>query len=95
MNYFEQIEAMHQQVREYVEQKEPDYKVVEIDAYFTTSYMSTFASQGEVLPRQDFILAEIKARFRVNARYINKRLTCEVSVMNDGKLYLSDQVIHI
>ena len=93
MNYFEQIEAMHQQVREYVERKEPDYKVTEIDAYFTTSYMSTLASQGEVLPRQEFILVEIKARFRVNARYINKRLTCDVWVLDNGTLHIGDQLV--
>ncbi len=95
MNYFEQIEAMHQQVREYVEAQEPYHKVTSIDGYATSTYMPTLASQGEVLPRQDFILAEVTMRFRVHARYINKRLTCEVYVMNDGKLYLADQVIHI
>jgi len=94
MNYFEQIEAMHQQVREFVEHAEPDYKVAEIEACFTTSYKPTLASKGEVLPRRDFILTEVNAHFRVNAHYINRILECKVYVMPDGKLYLADQVIH-
>jgi NH3-dependent NAD+ synthetase len=102
LNYFEQIEAMHQQVREYVEKMEPKYKVAEIEATFTTSYKAkrispeeALASLGKALPRQDFILTEIKARFRVNAYYIDKLLDCEILVMSDGNLYLADQKIHI
>src|SRR5260370_31048748 len=91
MNYFEQIEAMHQQVREYVEQQEPDYKVVSVDGYATSTYMSTLASQGEVLPRQDFILAEVTMRFRVHARYIS--LTCDVWVLPNGKLHMGDRMV--
>ena len=95
MNYFEQIEAMHQAVREYVEAQEPDYKVAEIEADFTTSYKPTLASKGEFLPRQDFVLTEIKAQFRVNAYYINKVLEYKLYVMPDGKLYLANQEIYI
>ena len=45
MNYFEQIEAMHQAVREYVEQQEPEYKVVSVDLNATSEYKQTLASQ--------------------------------------------------
>ncbi len=93
MNYFEQIEAMHQQVREYVEQQEPYYKVTSIDGYATSTYMPTLASRGEVLPRQDFILAEITMRFRVSASYINSRLTCDVLVTSEGKLHMGDRLV--
>ena len=91
---FEQIEAIHQQVREYVEQAMPGYKVAEIEADFTTTYKPTLASQGEFLPRQDFILAEINAQFRVNAYFINDILECKVYIMYDGKFYLDDRAIH-
>lgn len=94
MNYFEQIEAMHQQVREFVEQQEPDYKVAEIEAEITTSYKpKPVVIEERVWPRQEFILAEITAHFRVNAHYLNRILDCKVYVLPDGKLYLTDQVI--
>ena len=93
MNYFEQIETMHQAVREYVEQQEPTYKVTTIDGYATSEYRPTLASQGEVLPRQDFILAEVTIRFRVNASYITQRLTCEVFVTSEGKLHMGDRLV--
>ncbi len=95
MNYYEQIEAMHQAVREYVEELEPDYKVAEIEASFTTSYKPTLASQGEVLPRREFVLTEIQARFHVNAYYINKVLEYKIWVMHDGKLHIANKDIHI
>lgn len=95
MDYFEQIEAMHQQVREYVEKMEPDFKVTVIDGYLTTNYAPTLASQGEFLPLQDFILTEVKARFRVHASYINKRLSCDVYMMDNGNLHTGDRLVSI
>src|SRR5258708_1479146 len=70
MNYFEQIEVMHQAVREYVEEQEPDYKVVSVDSSATSEYKQTLASQGEIHPKyQEYILAEIQLRFKVHAFY--------------------------
>jgi hypothetical protein len=92
---FEQIEAMHQQVREFVEHAEPDYKVAEIKADFTTSYKpKPIVIEEGVWPHQDFILTEITAQFRVNAYSGNDVLECKVYVFPDGKFYLADQAIH-
>lgn len=101
MNYFEQIEAMHQQVREYIEAQEPEYKVISIDGSATSEYRQDLESQGEIHPRYaNFILAEIQLRFRVSARHvtaytgnISQRLTCDVFVTSEGKLHMGDRMI--
>jgi hypothetical protein len=98
MEYFKQIEAMHEQVRKFVEEQEPDFKVVSVDGYSGTSYMPPLHGQGEISPKHaEFVLTEIKLRFRVDARYLasNKRgrLDCDVYVTSDGKLYMADQVL--
>jgi hypothetical protein len=101
MNYFEQIAAMHQQVREYVEKMEPDYKVVTVDGYTTSEYRQDLASQGEIHPKYaHFILAEVQLRFKVSARHvtaytgnISHRLICDVLVTSDGTLHTGDRLV--
>jgi hypothetical protein len=98
MNYFEQIEAMHQQVREYVEKMEPNYKVVSIDSSASSEYKQTLASQGEIHPKyQEYILAEIQLRFKVHAFYKagNRHLSCDVWVLPNGMLHMRDRLVSI
>ena len=95
MNYFEQIEAMHQQVREFVEQQEPIYKVVSIDSEASSEYKQTLKSRGEIHPDyQEYILAEIQLRFKVHAFYQagNRHLSCDVWVLDNGTLYMGDRL---
>ncbi len=97
MNYFEQIEAMHQQVREYVESLEPDYKVTSIDGYFTTEYVPSgkFPLVPDLDKMPEYVLLKIQARFRVSAEYLGgvKRLSCEVNVMSNGQLFTGDRLV--
>ncbi len=98
MEYFEQVKAMHQLVRTFVENHEPMYKVTSIDGYATTNYMPTLGNQQEISPsRAEFVLAEIAMRFRVSARYLgsNKGLSCDVYVTSDGNLYMGDRLMSI
>ena len=97
MNYFEQIEAMHQAVREYVEEQEPDYKVVSVDSSATSEYKQTLASQGEIHPKyQEYILAEIQLRFKVHAFYQagRRHLSCDVWVLPNGVLHMGDRLVN-
>jgi ATP-dependent Zn protease len=89
---FQEITALHQQVREYVEQQEPAYKVTSIDGYSTTGYMCTLANQDE------YIHVRTDIRFRVSgiqagARY--KRISCDVHVTSDGQLFMGDRLVSI
>ncbi len=96
MEYFEQVKAMHQQVRTFVENHEPMYKVVSIDGYVTTNYMPTLRNQQEFPPSHaEFILTEIMMRFRVSARYLgsNQGLSCDVYVTSEGKLHMGDRLM--
>jgi hypothetical protein len=97
MNYFEQIEAMHHQVREWVEQKEPEYKVLSIDGYATSEYRQTLESQGEIHPKyQEYILAEIQLRFKVHALSGRRRhLSCDVFVLSNGTLHMGDRLVNL
>ena len=94
MNYFEQIEAMHQQVREYVEQQEPIYKVIAIESTATSEYKQTLKSQGEIHPDyQEYILTDIQLQFKVNAYYSAGRrlLSCKVWVLDNGTFHMGDR----
>ena len=96
MTRYDATIALHQQVREYVEKEEPDYKVTCIDEYATTNYMPALHSQYEISPAHaEFVLAEVKMRFRVQARYLasNRRLSCEVFVTSDDKFYMGDRLV--
>ena len=96
MSKYDSTIALHQQVREYVEKEEPEYKVTCIDEYATTNYLPTMQSQYEISPANaEFVLAEVKMRFRVQARYLasNRRLSCEVYVTNNDKLYMGDRLV--
>jgi hypothetical protein len=98
MNYFEQIEAMHQAVREYVEAQEPEYKVVSIESTATSEYKQTLESQGEIHPKyQEYILAEIQLRFKVHAYYQagRRHLDLEVWVLSNGMLHMGERTISI
>lgn len=93
---FQQIQAMHQQVREFVEAQEPEFKVTSIDAYPTTTYMAPLHALGEIDPKfVDFVLTSVNLRFRVEALRLagHMRLNCEVFVMSDGGLYFANPIM--
>lgn len=91
MDYFEQIQAMHQKVRDFVETHHPSFYVTSIDAYATTYYQQTLASLGEP---DTYILSEIQIRFRVSAlSLLSQHLVCDVFMASDGTLYLGDQLM--
>ena len=84
MNIFEQVEAMHQQVREFVEKEYPEFKVTRITAESTTQYAQPIHA---LLENPDYILTENNPRFRVQCEnYIRETLDCEVFVTNDGEI---------
>jgi hypothetical protein len=82
LNYFEQIEAIHQQVREYVEKMDPEYKVVSVDSEASSEYKQT---------------TEIQLRFKVHAFYKagNRHLSCDVWVLPNGVLHMGDRLVSI
>ena len=96
MNYFEQIEAMHQQVRDYVEKREPLYKVVSISGEAISEYRQTLESRGEIHPKyQDYILAQIQLRFKVHAVSGSSHLSCDVFVLPNGMLHMGDRIFNL
>ena len=93
---FEQITALHQQVRAFVEKEYPTFKVTSVNGYPATTYMSSLRGLGEIDPaRAEFVLVEVNVRFRVEAIYRpnRTRLNCEVFVLNDGTLYFANPVM--
>ena len=89
MNIFEQVEAMHQQVREFVEKQEPECKVISVSGYTDTKYVCPLDKIDEIHPAYvEYTLSEVKVRFLVNAWYLAKRiqLDSEVCIMSDGSL---------
>lgn len=88
MNIFEQVEAMHQQVREFVEKEYLGFKVMSVMADSTTQYFPPMHALGE---NPEYILLGCIPRFRVQCRnQIGSRLDCEVLVRKDGALKIGN-----
>ncbi len=93
IDYFKQIEAMHQTAREFVEKEHPDFKVVDVSSYPVTSYCPPMHSIVDDLAKLEYVLYDMRLRFRVEAENLSNliRLTCEVFVTTDGQLIMRDQ----
>lgn len=90
------IAMMHQQVREYVEHEEPEYKVTSIVGDAETDYAPSLASRRESSP--EYILVRNRIRFRVSAMHVElsyKTLSCEVRVTEEGKLCMMDSHVKV
>ena len=93
MDYYKSIEELHQYIRVFIESQEPTYKVLSIKANLETRYQATLESQGEFLPRQNFILTEIQAEFRVASASIGgKFIDYVLYMLSDGSLRIADKI---
>jgi hypothetical protein len=86
---FEEITALHQQVREYVEGLEPEYKVMQIEGDSTTKYKTSLASEGEYVHAFTDIDFKVQA---VSSPGIRQILEIRIYVVND-KLVEGDRVM--
>jgi hypothetical protein len=86
---FEPITALHQQVREFVEQAEPNYRVIDIQGQTTTNYMVTHDTMDELQPYKKFVHCYTGMRFQVTAVYLHYTLKVEVHVDSDGQLLVT------
>jgi hypothetical protein len=95
----EQITALHEQVREYVEQLEPGYKVTTVDGYTTSDYMLPLGKYREIDPNKvEYVHALTVVSFTVSAEYVpdrHRKLRVDVWVTSDGKLYTGDRLMSI
>lgn len=90
---FEQITALHQQVREYVEQLEPGYKVTSIDGYSTTKYKVTKDTEWEIHPEYVHEFTDIDFKvLAVSSPGIRQVLEIKIYVVND-QLVVGDRVM--
>ena len=89
---FEEITALHEQVREYVEQLEPGYKVVKIEGCTTTDYKPPLDQQREIHPEYIHVFTDM--HFKVLAAHTpsqRRLLTFTIYVVND-KLVVGERV---
>lgn len=92
---FQKIAILHQQVRDFVERREPECKVTSIGGMTETSYKVTLQTKDEIHPLYaDFILTEVQVKFRVSMRHMGKRtkLVCEVLVTSEGEFMIGDRL---
>lgn len=96
MNYFEQIQAIHQEVRTFVEAQEPGCKITSIRGSTDTRYTPMPESMYELLAdHANFVLFDVQVQFYVEGHYLanHHTLSCEVFIRSDGTLHLARQRI--
>ncbi len=80
----EELEARHQIVRAFVEQKYPGRRVEEIVEYAKTTY------RVQAVSPHDYVLASMDATFRVEAHpdhlTTEPGVQCELAMLEDGTL---------
>src|SRR5579859_2599807 len=96
----QEVSAIHQQAREYVEQEHPGYKVTKVYSAGDSAYMPTMGTQWSAHPEYVLTLADV--RFTVTARKDPmtpvsdpgqpKEITCYLRVANDQFMQTGMQV---
>lgn len=80
---YQQIEAIHQQVREFIEKEYPGYQVTEVSNVSSTEYLKPLGDAARVLGR---VLAAFSVD-GINAEQ-TKEISCDVLVGFDGGMHI-------
>lgn len=97
MNYCEQIEAMHQEIRAYVEKEHPGYKVISIESDAKVRYEPPMHSMSDDLAKLEWVALQADLHFRVAAEQVPwpTRLILNIYPDGNGNLHMDTPTVEM